>query len=342
LKKLGLSAVLFRVGAFVAMCLLAMFALIASLAELRVDSGRSYHAEFWNVSALEANNFVRIAGVEVGKVQDIVIRGSMAIVTFTANDSVILTKGTKAVVRYDNLFGRRYLALEEGPGGTATLRPGETIPASQTAPALDLDALIGGFRPLFRALDPDQTNELTGQLIQAFQGQGDTINALLGQIGGLTGTLADRDQLIGEVIGNLNTVLGTLGRQSDQVDTTIDSLSRLVNGLSARRADIMSSLAATNASAATIADLLSQSRAPLNKVVHETDRSSGIIVADHDYVDGLLNTLPDTLKVIARQGLQGDWINLYLCDVYLKVNGKGGQPVYVKVAGQATGRCAPR
>jgi phospholipid/cholesterol/gamma-HCH transport system substrate-binding protein len=26
----------------------------------------------------------------------------------------------------------------------------------------------------------------------------------------------------------------------------------------------------------------------------------------------------------------------------LKLNGKGGQPVYVKVAGQSTGRCAPK
>jgi len=26
----------------------------------------------------------------------------------------------------------------------------------------------------------------------------------------------------------------------------------------------------------------------------------------------------------------------------LKVNGKGGQPVFIKVAGQASGRCAPK
>ena len=53
-------------------------------------------------------------------------------------------------------------------------------------------------------------------------------------------------------------------------------------------------------------------------------------------------TLPDTYKALARQGMYGDFFSFYLCDVVLKLNGKGGQPVYVKVAGQSTGRCAPK
>ena len=85
---------------------------------------------------------------------------------------MVLTEGSRAVIRYDDLIGGRYLALEEGAGGTKKLNPGDTIPVDRTAPALDLDALIGGFRPLFRALDPEQVNALSGQLIQALQGQG--------------------------------------------------------------------------------------------------------------------------------------------------------------------------
>ena len=61
------------------------------------------------------------------------------------------------------------------------------------------------------------------------------------------------------------------------------------------------------------------------------------MVADHDYFDNLLNTLPDAYQALARQGIYGDFFSFYLCDVVLKLNGKGGQPVYVKVAGQTTG-----
>jgi phospholipid/cholesterol/gamma-HCH transport system substrate-binding protein len=65
-------------------------------------------------------------------------------------------------------------------------------------------------------------------------------------------------------------------------------------------------------------------------------------MSDRDYVDDLINTLPDAYKVLARQGLYGDFFGFYMCDVILKVNGKGGQPVHIKVAGQSTGRCAPK
>ncbi len=339
----NLGGAIWRLAIFLMVCLLGMFALFAVFGQLRFEKAQDYRAHFSNVSGLETSDFVRIAGVEVGKVQKINVNDDGTLmVDFTTDDSVVLTEGSRAVIRYDDLIGGRYLALVEGAGGTKKLNPGETIALAQTEPALDLDALIGGFRPLFRALDPEQINQLSGQLISALQGQGATISSFLSQTASLTNTLADRDQLIGEVIVNLNTVLGSLAGQSDQFGKGVDALSDLVTGLSERRTDIASGLAYTNAAAGSISDLLAQARPPLQKVVTETDRAAGIVVADHDYFDNFLNTLPEAYQVLNRQGLYGDFFSFYLCDVALKLNGKGGQPVYVKVAGQDTGRCTPR
>ncbi|HJT90899.1 MAG TPA: MCE family protein [Mycobacterium sp.] len=339
----NLSGLLLRLVIFFVVCALGAFGLIAIFAQLRFQEEKSYNAIFTTVTGLEDGNFVRIAGVEVGKVKHIKIRDdSTAVVEFSADDTVVLTEGSRAVIRYDNLIGGRYLALEDGAGGTKTLAPGDTIPMDRTAPALDLDALIGGFRPLFRALDPDQVNALTGQLIAAFQGQGATIGSFLSQTANLTNTLADRDELIGQVVVNLNTVLGSLGDHSDKFGNAVDSLSELVHGLEARKQDLTTGLAYANEGAGTIADLLRQARPPLQKTVHETDRAAGIVVADHEYFDDLLNTLPDAYRVLGRQALTGDFFSFYLCDLVLKMNGKGGQPVYIKVAGQDSGRCTPR
>jgi phospholipid/cholesterol/gamma-HCH transport system substrate-binding protein len=340
----NLRATAVRLAVFLGVCLLGVFGLYAVFGQLRFgEKAHTYKAAFTNVTGLEKNDFVRIAGVEVGQVKKVAIQpDTTAMVEFTADDSVVLTEGSRAVIRYDDLIGGRYLALEEGAGGTKKLNPGDTIPLARTSPALDLDALIGGFRPLFRALDPDQVNALSGQLITALQGQGGTINSFLSQTAALTTTLADRDQLIGEVIVNLNTVLGSLGDQSDQFAKAVDALSELVKGLESRKQDISNGLAYTNAAAGSITDLLSQARPPFAKTIHETDRAAGIVVADHEYFDNLLNTLPDAYQVLARQGIYGDFFSFYLCDIVLKLNGKGGQPVYVKVAGQSTGRCAPR
>ena len=341
--KDSLRGTVVGLGIFLTVCGLAAFLLVSVFAQLRFGAGNTYYAQFTNVSNLRTGKLVRIAGVEVGKVKDIAINPDATVrVEFTADKSVILTDGTRAVLRYDNLFGDRYLALEEGAGGVRPVRPGQTIPLARTAPALDLDALIGGFRPLFRALNPEQVNALSGQLMQVFEGQGPTIGSFLDQAAAVSNTLADRDLLIGQVVGNLDVVLGSLGNQSDRLDKAVTSLSQLIHGLAERKTDISNAVAYTNAAAGSVADLLSHARAPFRKVVHETDRTAGIALADHDYLDNLLNTLPDKYRVMDRQAMYGDYFSFYLCDVVLKLNGKGGQPVYVKVAGQPTGRCAPK
>ena len=166
----NLRGAIWRVGVFMVVCALGLVAMVAVFAQLRFEAEKTYTAEFRTVSGLENGNFVRIAGVEVGKVNKIRIRDDgTALVEFGTDYSVVLTEGSKAVIRYRNLIGERYLALEEGVGGTRQLKPGATIPLSRTAPALDLDALLGGFRPLFQALNPDQVNALSSQLIKAYR-----------------------------------------------------------------------------------------------------------------------------------------------------------------------------
>ena len=341
--KDNLRGAVWRFAIFVVACAVGTFALLAIFAQLGFQKDITFNAEFTNVTGLEEGNFVRIGGVEVGKVKKISVNDkAIAVVEFSTDDSVVLTEGTRAAIRWADPIGGRFLALEEGVGGINRLNPGQTIPTDRTEPALDLDTLLGGFRPLFRALDPEQANALSGQLILAFQGQGATIASFLSQAAAVTNTLADRDELIGQVIGNLNTVLGSLGEQSSQFAKAVDSLSELVKGLAARKGDISNSVAYINEVAGSVADLLGQARPAAKNTVHQTDRAAGIVVADHDYFDNWLNTLPDAYHALARQGLYGDFFSFYLCDAVLKLNGKGGQPVYVKVAGQSTGRCAPK
>jgi phospholipid/cholesterol/gamma-HCH transport system substrate-binding protein len=341
--KDNLSGAVARLVVFVVVCLLGMFGLLAIYAQFRFEKGTTYTAVFSDVSGLENGNFVRVAGVEVGKVTEISVNpDDTASVKFSASDAVVLTGGSKAAIRYDNLIGGRYLELLQGAGGTRRLDPGGTIPLDRTAPALDLDAVIGGFRPLFRALDPNQVNALSGELIEAFQGQGDSIGSFLTQTAALTSALADRDQLIGQVVINLNTVLGSLADQGDQFAKAVDSLSSLIAGLQARKQDLSNGLAYANAASASISDLLAAARPPFKNTVTQTDRVASIVVADKDYFDNFLNTLPDAYRVLGRQALTGDYFSFYICDLVLKLNGKGGQPVYIKLAGQDTGRCTAR
>ena len=162
-----------RVVMFTAVCLVFVFALVTVFGQFRFDARATYNATFTNVSGLNGGNFVRIAGVEVGKVKSMTLhRDGTVNVEFAVDKNIVLTEGTKAAVRYENLIGDRYLSLEEGAGSVHKLQPGQTIPVARTSPALDVDAFIGGFRPLFRALDPDQVNALSGELLAGVPGPG--------------------------------------------------------------------------------------------------------------------------------------------------------------------------
>jgi hypothetical protein len=112
-----------------------MFAMFAIFAQLRFQEERTFSAEFTNVSSLKVDDFVRIAGVEVGKVKEIHLKpDTTAVVKFSADDTVVLTEGTRAVIRYADLIGGRYLGLEEGVGETKTLPAGATVPCAGPRP----------------------------------------------------------------------------------------------------------------------------------------------------------------------------------------------------------------
>src|ERR1700742_1827490 len=103
--QLKLSATLWRLAIFLVVFLMGAFALIAIFDQLRFSPEQVYHAVFTSVSGLKDGNFVRIAGVEVGKVKSIAIQDdAAAVVAFSTDDSVVLPEGTRAAVRYDDLI----------------------------------------------------------------------------------------------------------------------------------------------------------------------------------------------------------------------------------------------
>jgi preprotein translocase subunit YajC len=90
-----LKGAIWRLAVFVTVCLCFVFVMFAVFGQLRFQPKRVYNAEFTNVSGLQEGQFVRIAGVEVGKVTKIQVRpDTTVVVSFGADDSVVLTQAT--------------------------------------------------------------------------------------------------------------------------------------------------------------------------------------------------------------------------------------------------------
>lgn len=343
---MSIRGTLFKLGAISAVLLTFTAIIFVVFAQVRFDKTTGYSAIFDNVSGLRSGQFVRAYGVEVGKVEDVTLidGGRHVRVDFEVQNDLQLFQQTTAAIRYLDLIGNRYLELRRGDSDKI-LPPGGTIPRELTQPALDLDALVGGFRPLFKSLDPDKVNNIANSLITIFQGQGGTISDILDQTAELTSTLASRDQAIGEVITNLNTVLDTTVKHQQQFDDTLKNFEALITGLKNRADPIALSVADISNAAGSLGDLLADNRPLLRDTLGYLETTQQPLIDQKDEVNNILQQIPASLKIIGRAGgIYGDFFNFYVCDLSLKLNGlqPGGPVRTVKVVTQPSGRCTPK
>ena len=310
--------------------------------QVRFASTDSYNATFTSASGLGVGDKVRIAGVQVGAVKGVKVGDdNLAHVEFDVEKKYPIFESTKLTVRYENLVGDRYMELLEGPGSMQQLSDGGSIPKEQTAPALDLDLLLGGFKPLLRALDPNQVNQLTAALLQVFQGQGDTLVSLLSGAGSFTKTLADRDALIGSIIDNLNSVIKTIDDRGDQFSATIDQLQQVVSGLAQDRDPIGDAIPRIAGATGDLTALLKEARPDLRETIAQTGRTATQIDSDRDDVDSILQRLPETYRKLVRVGSYGSFFQFYVCSTRMKLTGPDGKDIMIDLPGtQLTGRCA--
>ena len=309
--------------------------------QYRTGATTSYTALFANVSRLKTGDSVRIAGIRVGTVEDISIRADHnVLVTFDADRDVALTVGTKAAVRYLNLVGDRYLDLVESPGSPQLLGAGAQIPLSRTLPALDLDLLLGGLKPVIRGLNPQDVNALTSALLQVFQGQGDALNSLLSRTSSFAGAIADDSDTVERLIDNLNQVLATLADDGSQFAGTVDRLQTLVHQLSEDRAPIGDAIDALAGGTSSIADLLTSARPPLKGTVAQLNRLAPLLDDQKGRLEHALIKAPENYRKLVRLGAYGSFIQYYICGISFRVSDLQGRTAVFPWTKQEGGRCA--
>jgi phospholipid/cholesterol/gamma-HCH transport system substrate-binding protein len=195
------------------------------------------------------------------------------------------------------------------------------IPMSRTAPALDLTALFNGFQPLFAALSPDQVNQLTGSIIQVFQGESGTISDLVAKTASLTTNLADRQQVIDQVLVNLASLLNSVGAHDQQLGQLIDGFSGFVSGLAGQRAQIGSTIDGVRNLTATLSGILSQSQPTLDNDISGLATVTASLAANQQGIDAVLQGFPGFLTTLNKVSSSGSYLSVFICNLTLNVQG---------------------
>ncbi len=305
---------------FIVVTTLATSVLVVLIGNLNFEKSREYKAIFSDVTGVVKGDDIRIAGVKVGSVKKVeIVDRTRARVTFTVRDATAVTRSSTATIRYRNLVGQRYIALTQGVGDTSRLPANDTIPMSRTQPALDLTTLFNGFKPLFAALTPADINKLSYELIQVFQGEGSNLEGLLRSTGSVTQTLADRDQLIGDVITNLNSVLKTVGDRDQQLSNLIIQFRTFMAGLVQDKDAILNSLDSVSALSRETADITTGIRPGFVASVKGLRKVATNLNQGRDEIDRALQILPIKLEKIGRTAIYGSFFNFYMCEFRAKV-----------------------
>jgi phospholipid/cholesterol/gamma-HCH transport system substrate-binding protein len=333
-----------KVSIFALAMLIVAAGLVVIFGDFRFGPESTYHATFIDASRLKAGQKVRIAGVPVGSVQGIKLNPDNSVdVKFGVDRRYTLYSSTRAVIRYENLVGDRFLEITSGPGELRKLAPGGTINAQHTQAALDLDALLGGLKPVLKGLDADKVNTISSAIIELLQGQGGALSNVLADTSAFTSALGQRDQLIGDAITNLNTVLGTIDQKSAQFSASVDQLQQLITGLAKNKDAIAGAIPPLASTTTDLTQLLKNSRRPLQGILENTRPLATELDNRKAEVANDIEQLGEDYLRLSALGAYGSFFNIYFCSVTIKINGPAGSDILFPLGGQvdpSKGRCA--
>lgn len=317
----GLMAPLVKLIIFAVVTTLATAVLGMTIANVGSTGNASYSGVFDDAAMLNPGDDVRIAGVRVGQVESVEITDrNKALVSFSA-DRDQLPKSTQLFIRYRNLTGLRYLALEKGAGPAGdTVSKGFTFTntptQTSTHDAVNLTELFNGFRPLFKQITPEDMNKLAETMIKVFQGDMDTtVSSLISDTAGLTNTLADKDKVIGDMITNLTKVLDTVNRNDDQFSNLLINTEKLITGLAAQRDSVGSAITSVSNLTTVTGSILSKTRPAIQGDIAGIKSLSDQLNSRTDDIEKALTNLPIKLQKIGRAATFGSWFQFYLCGV---------------------------
>ena len=186
------------------------------------------------------------------------------------------------------------------------------VGGAQAEPRADVKDVKQAFHEAEAA--SEQVNQLSFEIIQVLQGQGGTVQSLLASTASLTHTLADRDEVIGQVIDNLNAVLETINAHDEGLSELISSLRALVSGLAEDREPIGEAIVSIGELTNVTAGFVDDARPALRDDIGLLGDLSENLNAQDEKLEQTIQNLPVKLEAVARAGSHGSWFNFYLCE----------------------------
>jgi phospholipid/cholesterol/gamma-HCH transport system substrate-binding protein len=272
--------------------------------------GDTFYAAFPVAVGVKPNDEVRVAGVRVGKVQEVGLAGDHVRVEFTVEDGVDFGRDTSAAIKVKTLLGAMYLALV--PNGTGQLPEEAEIPVSRTTSPYDVVEAFSGLASTSERIDSDQLAHALDTMGALMRNTPEEFQSALRGMSALSENIAARDEQLQELLGNMRKVSTVLGDRNQDLVTLMRDGDKLTRALVARRQSVHRLLVSTSELSRQLTGLVRDTRADLKPALDHLDSVVDMLRKNQENLDNSLRLMAPFYRLFANTLGTGPWFDTFI------------------------------
>jgi phospholipid/cholesterol/gamma-HCH transport system substrate-binding protein len=282
-----------RLGVFIVLVVFAAFFIMETLGGMEsIHGGYRLNALFDTVQDLKVGSSVKIAGVEIGRVEKIALDGNKVRVTMKIHSGAVVKTDSKAVIKFTGLMGLNFVAIDFGTPD-APRAVGGAVLVTEEQPDLNaimtkLDGATTGIQNLTKSFTPDTINNLMGPLVDFVKQNSGHISGAISNIENISGQIASGEGTVGKLIYSDSLYNSALVTVTNLQDTVVD-VRQVVNGISGGKGTIGRLVTDETLYSETAASMTN-----LNQILQKINQGQGTIgrlVNDQEFYKNVKLTL---------------------------------------------------
>lgn len=275
-----------------------------------------YHAELANIGTLESNSPVMIDNVVVGSVGKMTLRGWHVDLELNVKPDVVVPANAVATVGQTSLLGSMHVALDPpvGQAPAGRLKPGSTLGLSETSTYPSTEQTLSSVAAVVNGGGLGQIGDIIHNFNAALSGRSDAVRDLINRLDTFVGTLYQQRDNIIATIEELNRFAQRLGSQQETLTRTLNKIPPALDVLLRERPRFTTALVELGRFSQTVSGLVSDTKADLVKNLQNLEPTLKALADVGPGIDtalAFLPTFPMSQNLIDR-AVRGDYVNLFV------------------------------
>lgn len=304
------DAQILRMGAITLVVMALVMAASFNLSKFPGFRGGTFRAEFSDASGLRAGNMVQVAGMRVGRVQEVSLEQDTVTVTFEVDNGVEFGTESRASIEVLNLLGEKYLELS--PAGSGQLGEGDTIPAERTQSAYDIVGVFSDLTTTTEDIDTDQLREALNVVSDTVDASAPDLHASLEGISRLSQTVASRDAQLRALFQSSRSVSRVLAARSDDLVELMGSSDLVFQEIEKRKAAIHRLLVNARILADELRGLAKDNEDQIAPALREVEQLLELLNSKEKELKATLSAVGPYASILGNVIGTGPWFDAYV------------------------------